>query len=38
MVQAKQVRLGGSVLGRYRHVCAFFRNGVYMISWSMRHG
>jgi hypothetical protein len=26
MVQAKQVRLGGSLLGRYRHVCAFFRN------------
>jgi hypothetical protein len=26
MVEAKQLRLGGSVLGRHRHVCAFFRN------------
>jgi hypothetical protein len=26
MIQAKQLRLGGSILGRHRHVCAFFRN------------
>jgi len=26
MVQASQGQLGGSILGRHRHVCAFFRN------------
>ena len=26
MSHAKQVRLAGSVLGRSRHVCAFFHN------------
>jgi hypothetical protein len=26
MSQAKPIRLGGSILGRYRHVCAFFNS------------